>query len=486
MATDYRQIRIEKLEKLRESGVEGYAYAFDRTHSVAEVLEGFDRLAAAERPVALAGRVMTNRRQGRAGFAHIEDRTGRFQIYLREDSLGEDAYGVYRTLDIGDIIGASGTLFVTRTGEKTLKARQFVLLAKSLRPLPEKWHGLRDIETRSRTRHVDLVMNPEVRELFLKRSRLVSAIRVFLNDRGFQEVETPVLQPIYGGAFAKPFKARYDALDAEFYLRISDELYLKRLIVGGLEKVYEICKDFRNEGMDRTHNPEFTQLEVYQAYTDYLGMLELCEALVTLVFKEIAGSLEVTFEGETLDFTPPWRRIRFIDALNARVGKDVLGLSREGLLAVCAERGLEVDRRASAGRLLDELFKELVEPELTQPTFVLDYPREISPLAKVHRDDSRLVERFEPFAGCMEIGNAFSEQNDPLEQRRQFEHQALLRAAGDAEAQVLDEDYVRALEFGMPPTGGLGLGIDRLCMLLCGERNIREVILFPHLRPQAG
>ncbi len=484
MATDYRKIRIEKLEKLRDAGINGYAYSYPQTHSVEQIERDFDALSEREEVVSIAGRVMANRRQGRAGFAHVEDRTGRFQLYLREDVLGVDTYAVYRGLDIGDHVGVAGTLFITKTGERTLSVQSFELLAKSLLPLPEKWHGLRDIEARSRMRYADLVMNREVREIFLMRSNLISFIRRFLDGRGFQEVETPVLQPVYGGAFAKPFKAYYEALDNDYYLRISDELYLKRLIVGGLERVYEIGKDFRNEGMDRSHNPEFTQMEVYQAYTDYMGMLELCESMVSSAFMDVLGSHELEFEGESLNFKPPWRRIRFMEALSERLGHDALELSRDELAAVAKERGIKTDPGASAGRIIDDLFKELVEPNLVQPTFVLDYPREISPLAKVHRDDPRLVERFEPFAGRMELGNAFSEQNDPLEQRRQLERQAELRAKGDVEAHVLDNDYLRALEFGMPPTGGLGVGIDRLCMLLCGQRNIRDVILFPHLRPE--
>ena len=484
MATDYRQIRIDKLEDLRKQGTNGYAYRFDVTHSVAEVLEGFETLAGAGTEVSLAGRVMRNRRQGRAGFAHVQDRTGAVQVYLREDEIGPDAYGVYRKVDIGDILGLRGTLFVTRTGERTLKVRSFELLAKSLRPLPEKWHGLRDVEARSRMRYVDLIMNPESRAIFERRGRLVTALRRFLDERGYLEVETPVLQPLYGGAFAHPFKARYEALDADFYLRISDELYLKRLIVGGLERVYEISKDFRNEGMDRTHNPEFTMLECYQAYADYHDMLELCQAMVASAIHQATGDHRVEFEGETLDFSPPWARLRYTDALSEALGQDVLTMDGAGLHAVCHERDLSVDPGASWGKLLDELFSVLVEPRLIQPTFVLDYPQELSPLAKTHRENARLVERFEPFAGGMELGNAFSEQNDPQEQKAQFDYQASLREAGDREAHMVDDDYVRALEYGMPPTGGLGIGVDRLAMLLSGQRNIRDVVLFPHLRPE--
>jgi lysyl-tRNA synthetase class 2 len=333
--------------------------------------------------------------------------------------------------------------------------------------------------------YVDLIMNTDSRDVFIKRSRLVSALRRYLDQRDFIEVETPVLQPLYGGAFATPFTARYEALDRDFYLRISDELYLKRLIVGGLERVYEIGKDFRNEGMDRTHNPEFTMLECYQAYTDYMGMLELCEEMVSGALHEVTGSYVVPFEGTDLDFTPPWSRIRYTEALSSHLGFDVMDADETRLRETCAARNIPVAKGASWGKLLDELFGDTVEPTLVQPTFVMDYPRELSPLAKVHRDDDRLVERFEPYAASMEIGNAFSEQNDPLDQRAQFEYQAGLKDAGDEEAHVVDDDYLRALEYGMPPTGGLGVGVDRLAMILAGERNIRDVILFPHLRPES-
>jgi lysyl-tRNA synthetase class 2 len=492
MGTDYRQIRIEKLEKLREAGIAGYAYRFAVTHSLGALRHQFDDLLRRGEPVAVAGRMMANRRQGRAGFAHIQDREGRIQLYFREEAMGVAGYGVYRRLDIGDIVGIHGRPFTTRTGEATIEVKELALLAKALRPLPEKWHGLRDIETRSRLRYVDLIMSPDSRRMVIQRMRLVAGFRRFLDERGFIEVETPILQTIYGGAFAKPFTARYEALDTDFYLRISDELYLKRLIVGGLERVYEIGKDFRNEGMDRSHNPEFTMLELYQAYADYTDVLVLCEEMLRTAVREVTGGTAIEFEGRRIDFGPPWRRLRYVDALNDRLsagavaGIDVLGLDRRALVDLCRGREIGVDPNASRARLLDALFSTIVEPDLIEPTFILDYPRELSPLAKVHRSDARLVERFEPYAGGMELGNAFSEQNDPLEQRAQFEYQMKLREEGDLQAQVLDEDYLRALEFGMPPTGGLGIGIDRLCMLLSGQRNIREVILFPHLRPQRG
>jgi lysyl-tRNA synthetase class 2 len=484
MSTDYRQIRIDKLESLRELGENGFAYAFEPTHAIDALLAAFEGLEADGTIVRIAGRTMANRRQGKAGFANLQDRTGRIQLYFKEDILGVERYAIYRKLDVGDVIGIEGRCFVTRSGERSIEVRSIALLAKSLLPLPEKWHGLRDVELRSRQRYVDLIVNEEARTTAIRRARLVTSIRRFLDDRGFIEVETPVLQPVYGGAFATPFTAHYEALDSDVYLRISDELYLKRLIVGGLERVYEIGKDFRNEGMDRTHNPEFTMLELYQAYTDYHGMREICEQMIVHALESVLGTLQTTFEGQQLDFTPPWRTLRYTDALSEKLGRDVLETDREELRRILEERGTTTDPGTSWGGLVDALFGELVEPDLVQPTFVMDYPRELSPLAKVHRADARLVERFEPYVAGMEIGNAFSEQNDPLEQREQFELQGRLREAGDREAQVLDEDYLRALEHGMPPTGGLGVGIDRLAMILAGERNIREVILFPHLRPE--
>ena len=386
-------------------------------------------------------------------------------------------------LDVGDIVGARGEVFETRTGEKSVKVSSFALLSKALRPLPEKWHGLQDKELRYRQRYLDLIANEETRRTFLTRSRMIAAARRFLVDRGFVEVETPVLQPIYGGAFARPFVTHHRSLDMPLYLRIADELYLKRLIVGGLERVFEIGKDFRNEGMDRTHSPEFTQLELYQAYTDYNGMMELTEALVVALAEELFGRTTITWQGNEIDLTPPWRRVRVADALAEALGPEAL--ADAPTLARAGERaGVEVGEPVTFGRDAEKILDELVEPTFVEPTFLIDYPREISPLAKETPDDPQVVERFEVFIGGLELGNSFTELNDPEEQRRRFEDQVALRADGDQEAQGMDEDFVRALEYGMPPTGGLGIGLDRLVMLFTDSPNIRDVILFPPMRPE--
>lgn len=482
MAADLIEQRKAKLKALRDAGVEPYAYSFEASHSCAEVLDRAQELTDAEIGVSVRGRLVSWRGHGKAAFGHLADRSGRLQIYLRQDVLGEAPYSVSRLLDIGDIIGAAGVVFRTRTGEITLSVQSFTVLAKAVRPLPEKWHGLRDVEIRARRRYLDLIANESARSTALQRSRMIKAAREFLDGEGYVEVETPILQPIYGGAFAKPFSTFHSALDEELFLRISNELYLKRLIVGGMEKVYEIGKDFRNEGMDRLHNPEFTQLEFYEAYADYNRMMDMVERLVCHVVGRVKGGLNVAFGGETIDFTPPWRRLRLTEAVSEACGRDVSALSQDDLRRICNDRGLEVKEPVVRGKLLETLFDGLVQGELVQPTFVLDYPRELSPLAKAKRGDPALVERFEPYAGRLELGNAFSEQNDPAEQREAFRAQSELRRKGDLEAQVMDVEYVEALEHGMPPTGGVGLGIDRLAMLLTDSTNIRDVILFPHMR----
>ncbi len=482
MAADLIEQRKAKLKALRDAGVEPYAYSFEASHSCAEVLDRAQELTDAEIGVSVRGRLVSWRGHGKAAFGHLADRSGRLQIYLRQDVLGEAPYSVSRLLDIGDIIGAAGVVFRTRTGEITLSVQSFTVLAKAVRPLPEKWHGLRDVEIRARRRYLDLIANESARSTALQRSRMIKAAREFLDGEGYVEVETPILQPIYGGAFAKPFSTFHSALDEELFLRISNELYLKRLIVGGMEKVYEIGKDFRNEGMDRLHNPEFTQLEFYEAYADYNRMMDMVERLVCHVVGRVKGGLNVAFGGETIDFTPPWRRLRLTEAVSEACGRDVSALSQDDLRRICDDRGLEVKEPVVRGKLLETLFDGLVQGELVQPTFVLDYPRELSPLAKAKRGDPALVERFEPYAGRLELGNAFSEQNDPAEQREAFRAQSELRRKGDLEAQVMDVEYVEALEHGMPPTGGVGLGIDRLAMLLTDSTNIRDVILFPHMR----
>jgi lysyl-tRNA synthetase, class II len=478
--------RREKAARWRAMGVEPYAYRYEPTHTATELLARGDAVTAefGER-VRVAGRLMALRGHGKAGFAHLLDGSGRIQLYFRADHLGE-AYARYELLDVGDWIGVEGALFRTRTGEITIRVDGFELLAKSMRPLPEKWHGLKDPETRFRQRYTDLFMNLEVREVFRRRARLVSGLRAFLDQRGYLEVETPVLQPLYGGAFARPFVTTHNALDMTLYLRISNELYLKRLIVGGLERVYEFARDFRNEGMDRSHNPEFTMLEFYQAFADVHDMMALTESLIGHAVRQATGGTVLEYQGEHIDFAPPWPRLSMLDAVSAKVGESVHALDGPQLERLVAAHQLDVRPGTGPGGLLDALFSELVQPELVQPTFVVDYPVETSPLARVSRANPSVVERFELFACRMELANAFSEQNDAEAQARAFEDQMERRAGGDDEAQVMDHDYVRALEYGMPPTGGVGIGIDRLTMLLTGARSIREVILFPTLRPEEG
>ena len=478
--------RAAKLAAWRAIGVEPYAYRYDVTHHAADLLARGERVTTepGER-VRVAGRVMTLRGHGKAGFAHLLDATGRIQLYFKADHLGEQ-YRRYELLDVGDWIGVEGPLFRTKTGEITVRVDTLELLAKSLRPLPAKWDGLKDPETRYRQRYADLFMNLEVRETFRRRARLVSTLRAALDRNGYIEVETPVLQPLYGGAFARPFVTRHQALDMELYLRISNELYLKRLIVGGLERVYEFSRDFRNEGMDRTYNPEFTMLEYYQAFADVHDMMAFTEALIAEAVTAAAGSTRVPHQGVTLDWTPPWKRLSMVEAVSAAVGEDVGRLEAATLRRVAAKLGVETRPGIGPGGLLDAIFSEKVQPTLEQPVFVVDHPIETSPLARASRTRPGVVERFELFVCGMEIANAFSEQNDPEAQRRALEAQMALREAGDEEAQGMDQDYVRALEYGMPPTGGVGIGIDRLAMLASDSRSIRDVILFPQLRPEEG
>jgi len=483
----WREAREQKLEALRARGVEPYPYDYAPTHTAQQVLD----LGEAVTPepgveVAIAGRLMARRGHGKAGFGHVLDATGRLQVYCRADVLGEDGYALWDLFDVGDWVGVKGPVFRTRTGEITVQARELTLLTKSMRPLPDKWHGLSDPETRYRQRYADLFMNVEVREVFRRRALLFSTIRRFLDGRGFLEVETPVLQPLYGGAFARPFTTHHNALGMDLYLRISNELYLKRCLVGGFERVYEFARDFRNEGIDRSHSPEFTMLEVYQAFADYRTIMRLTEEMIVRCAEALTGGLVVEYQGKRLDFTPPWPEVSILESVSKATGEDVSDMDPERLARLCTLRGLEARPGSGAGGMLDELFSALVQPGLIQPTFVVDHPREISPLAKVKRGNPAITERFEPFVCGMEIGNAFSEQNDPAEQERQFRLQMDRRAAGDDEAQMLDRDFLRALEYGMPPTGGLGIGIDRIVMLLTDSRSIRDVVLFPALRPEEG
>jgi len=476
--------RRENLEALRELGVDTRPYRYDATHHAEDVLEGFDALAAAGTTVSLAGRVVALRGHGKSTFIHLQDRTARVQVYFKLDVLGEEAYRVVRLLDLGDWVGVSGPLFRTRTGEITVEARALTFLAKCLRPLPEKWHGLRDVEIRYRQRYLDLIVNSEVRSVFEVRAALIRSLRSRLDAAGFLEVETPVLQPVYGGAFARPFVTHHEALDMDLYLRISNELYLKRLIVGGLERVYEIARDFRNEGIDRTHNPEFSMLEFYQAFADYEDMMRFTEELVAGAVMAATGGPRVEYEGNAIDFTPPWSRKSYFEALREATGLDLAGSGEEEARGAAERLGIDVEGKVGRGQILDEIFSETVQPGLVQPVFITGFPVELSPLARRHRDQRDVVERFELFTAGFELANAFSEQNDPDAQEEAFRRQAELREAGDLEAQVTDHDYLRALRLGMPPTGGVGIGIDRLCMIATGSPNIREVILFPQLRPE--
>ena len=481
--------RHAKLETLRRRGVDPFGARYPVTHW-AGPLHG--RLAAATEeelkavgPVSLAGRIVTLRHHGKTCFAHLMDHTGRIQLYARADQLGDD-YALFTELDLGDFVGATGDMMRTRTGELTLAVKAFTFLTKSLRPLPEKWHGLKDVETRYRQRYVDLVVNPDSRRIFLLRSRIIQATRAFLDARGFVEVETPMMQPIPGGAIARPFKTHHNALDMDLYLRIAPELYLKRLVVGGFERVYEVSRVFRNEGVSTRHNPEFTILEFYQAYADYTDLMELTEALFAELARSLLGTLTLTWGEHTVDLTPPWRRLPFFTALSQALGVTVTPETGAATLAeAAAARGL-AGATGAADKIWKDVFDELVEPTLVQPTFVTDFPIELSPLAKRKRDNPRLVDRFEGYLGCRELVNAYSELNDPVDQLGRFREQAALAARGDDEAHWLDEDYVRALEYGMPPTAGEGIGIDRLVMLFADQPSIREVILFPHLRPEAS
>lgn len=486
--------RREELTELITRGIDPYPYSFDRTALSGGIKQTFTD-EAPQRDVAIAGRIMSLRRMGKASFCHIEDPEGRIQVYLKRDDLGE-AYEAFRLMDIGDIIGVEGFVFRTKTGEVSVHARSLRLLAKSLRPIPtpkEKvdeqgnrtvYDGFADKEMRYRQRYVDLIVNPAVREVFVKRARIVSAVRRYLDGQGFLEVETPVLQPQYGGAFARPFITHHNALDIPFYLRIADELYLKRLIVGGFDGVYEIAKDFRNEGMDKSHNPEFTMLEVYVAYRDYQWMMGMVEAMMAEVAKAVNGSLQVTVGDRVIDFTPPWTRLTMFEAIRTYAGVDIRGMGEADLRAAAKRLHVEVAPSDGPGRIIDEIFSEKVEHHLIQPTFITDYPVEMSPLAKRHRSEPGLVERFEAICNGHEICNAFSELNDPLDQRARFEEQMKARARGEEEIQPLDEDFLRALEYGMPPTAGLGIGIDRITMLLTGQESIRDVILFPQMKPE--
>ncbi|MCZ6766123.1 MAG: lysine--tRNA ligase [bacterium] len=479
-----KQFRVEKLEALREAGINPYPYKYDVKHVIESLVSGEEALTKDETLVRVAGRIMAMRGHGKTTFGHIEDRTGRIQFYIRKDDIGEDRFKIFKLLEVGDIAGIEGVMFRTKTDELTIRFRDFEVLAKGLRPLPEKWHGLQDTELRYRQRYVDLLMNADVRKVFMTRARIVETIRQFLNQRGYLEVETPILQPLYGGAAARPFTTHHNSLDIDLYLRIADELYLKRLLVGGLERVFEFSKDFRNEGIDRTHFPEFTMMECYAAYKDYEDYMNMVEEMLQHVAKAVTPDGKVVYNGHTVDFTKPWKRMTFFDALKEETGIDFRGLDEAAVFSTARDLKIDIEKGRPLATMLDDIFSERVEPKLLDPTFVYDYPKELSPLAKDHRSEEGLVERFEPFMVGFEVGNAFSELNDPLEQKRRFEAQAEARARGDEEAHVIDADYVRAMEYGMPPAAGLGIGIDRLTMVLTDSASIRDVLLFPQMRPE--
>lgn len=488
--SDERETRLQRLSILREQGINPYPNSVERTHTIAEVLQHFNEWQGSDGSFTLAGRVRFRRIQGRISFFRIEDGTGSIQLYFRINDLGEEAYRRIKLIDTGDFIQATGYLFTTERGERTLYVLDYAIIAKGLRPLPEKYHGLEDVELRQRKRYLDLIANgDEARSIFVTRSRMVSAMRRYLDSLGFLEVETPVLQPLYGGATARPFMTHHHALDRDLYLRIAVELYLKRLIVGGFERVCEIGRDFRNEGIDRSHNPEFTMMECYQAYADYEDIMVLVEEMMHYIALEVKGTPRITYQGTEIDLTPPWPRIRLLDAIAEFTGIDANRFpDKESLAAEMRANGYDVDPHVGRGRLIDDLKSAMFRkglPQLRQALFLTDYPIDISPLAKPHRSEAGLAERFQPFIGGLECGNAFTELNDPLDQRARFEDQMRQRAQGDDEAQILDEDYIEALEIGMPPTGGLGLGIDRLAMLMTDQESIRDVILFPTMRKLA-
>ncbi len=492
MSARERAARRERLAALRKAGVDPYPARVGPRLPIAEVRRRYDErsaesLEAEPETVAVTGRIMAFRSFGKLLFLNLVEGDALIQISANKKEIDPDLFAFVKALDVGDFVRVEGPVWRTRTDELSVDVRAAQLLAKSLQPLPEKWHGLADVEARFRQRYLDLLVNAETRRVAVLRSHALRAMRNFLDARGFLEVETPVLQPLYGGAAARPFTTHHNTYDQTLYLRISDELYLKRLVVGGLDRVYEIGHNFRNEGVSRKHNPEFTMMECYQAYADYRDMMELTEAMVQEIAREVCGGTEIEYRGEKIDLSGSWPRITLRDTLREAIGVDVLEAGDLAALSQAVRAaGLEPGDAPTWGRLVDDLFSAHVEPKLIQPTFVIDYPLEVSPLAKRSPDDPRLVERFEPFLAGMEIGNAFSELNDPDDQRERLEAQARARAAGDEEAHPLDEDYLRALEYGLPPTGGLGIGVDRLVMVLADAPSLREVILFPHLRPEAG
>ncbi len=477
------QVRLDKMHKIEEHGWLPFGHKFEWSHHAADIAEQFEELSANETIVRLAGRVMAIRGHGKTCFMDLMDKSGRIQLYVRKDAIGEEDYALIKMMDIGDIVGVSGTVFRTHMGELSIKAVSLEMLSKSLRPLPEKWHGLKDIEMRYRQRYVDLIVNPEVRDTFVKRSQIIKSVREILDNRDFLEVETPIMHSIAGGAAARPFITYHNALDMQLYMRIAPELYLKRLIVGGMERVYELGRVFRNEGIDIKHNPEFTIVEIYQAFADYKDMMELTETIVSQTAQKVLGTMKITYEGQEIDLTPPWNRMTMIEAVAKYTGQDFTGVTDiEEARKMAAAINVPIEKTYGIGKIINACFEEHVEDKLIQPTFITGHPKEISPLAKSSVENPEITDRFEGFIYAREICNGFTELNDPIDQRERFVKQVEERKAGDDEAHMMDEDFVNALEYGLPPTGGLGIGIDRLVMFLTDSTSIRDVLFFPHMR----
>lgn len=486
-SNEYMEQRVKKLDELRKAGVEVYPYSYDKTHDASGILSKYSKLKEGDETkdaVSIAGRIMTLRSMGKAGFSHIQDEKGRIQIYVRSDEVDEESFNIFSKSDLGDIVGVKGTVFRTKKGEVSVRAKKFVLLSKCIRPLPEKWHGLKDKEVRYRKRYLDLITNLDVKKVFVTRAKIIDAMRAFLVKQGFIEVDTPVLQPIYGGANARPFKSHLNELKMDVYMRISNELYLKRLLVGGFEKVFEFSKDFRNEGIDRTHNPEFLMMECYWAYADYGDVMKLTEECYEFIARKVLGGTKVTYQGNMIDFKAPWKKMTMSEAIKKFAKIDVDSLDDAGLQEVMKKNKVELAGEYKRGYAVMALFDDLAEDKIIQPTFIIDHPKESTPLCKEKRGNPELIERFEPFICGMEIGNAYSELNDPKKQKELLEEQAAMLKKGDEEANPMDEDFIESLEYGMPPTGGLGLGIDRMVMLMTDSPSIRDVILFPFMKPE--
>ncbi|MEK6647142.1 MAG: lysine--tRNA ligase [Candidatus Firestonebacteria bacterium] len=486
--SDILDQRLLNLKEIINMGVEPFPYKYEVTHKAKDILEKYGNIAIGEKVaeviVSIAGRIITSREHGKSAFANIKDMTSKIQIYIKQDEVGEKNYDLFKKFDIGDFVGIKGTIFKTRTGELTVKVLELTFLSKALMPLPEKWHGLKDVEIRYRQRYLDLIANPEVANTFITRSKLIAEIRKFLNEKEFMEVETPMMQPIPGGAAARPFVTHHNALDIDLYLRVAPELYLKRLIIGGFEKVYEINRNFRNEGISIRHNPEFTMLEVYQSYADYEDMMKLTEELFANLCQVLCGSFKIKYQEYELDFTPPWKKLTVYGVIKEYLDLDIENKSVQEIRQVATNLNLGVKNESTKGELVDLIFEKCVQHKLIQPTFIMDFPFETAPLAKRKRGNPELVERFEPYICGLEIGNSFSELNNPVEQRERFVEQAKMLENGYEEAQKMDEDFLKALEYGMPPAGGLGLGIDRIAMIFTNSKSIRDVLLFPTLRPE--